>query len=143
MSRDTKAAFIMQYRGRFLLKTDWVDAFGPALKAKIPRGGREWDPQLGVWIIEPAWEADMRHVIDEFYDLSLESSVDAVGAPQEEVKKIPDWDRRKLYVTDDAPAEVVDAAYKALVKVHHPDKGGSADRMSEINVAYDKVRSKR
>ena len=31
--------------------------------------------------------------------------------------------------------ELVDAAYRELAKIHHPDRGGSHDRMTEINQA--------
>jgi DnaJ-class molecular chaperone len=34
---------------------------------------------------------------------------------------------------------VIKAAYKALAVEHHPDHGGSHDRMKAINVAYDLI----
>lgn len=47
-----------------------------------------------------------------------------------------------LYVLPSAPREVIDAAYRALVKKHHPDRlpaperaGGNA-ALARINVAY-------
>lgn len=44
-----------------------------------------------------------------------------------------------LYVTKDAPQEVVVAAYKALVFLNHPDRGGDEERIKEINAAKDFV----
>lgn len=41
-----------------------------------------------------------------------------------------------LYVMYDAPIEVIQAAYRALAKLHHPDFGGDPTRMMEINRAY-------
>jgi curved DNA-binding protein CbpA len=39
--------------------------------------------------------------------------------------------------------EVVRAAYKALVFIHHPDRGGSTARMQEINAAFGEIKGKR
>ena len=33
-------------------------------------------------------------------------------------------------------AELVNAAYRKLAHSHHPDRGGSAERMAEVNAAY-------
>lgn len=41
-----------------------------------------------------------------------------------------------LYVTSNAPQEVIQAAYRALAKKYHPDNGGSHDAMKRINEAY-------
>jgi hypothetical protein len=44
-----------------------------------------------------------------------------------------------LHLRDDAPPEVVRAAYKALALTHHPDRGGSAEKMKSLNEAYRKL----
>ena len=41
-----------------------------------------------------------------------------------------------LGVTADAPVEVIRAAYRALALKHHPDHGGTVEKMREINLAY-------
>lgn len=48
-----------------------------------------------------------------------------------------------LHLTEDAPAEVISAAWRALCLLHHPDKGGSVTRMQEINIAYDRIKKER
>jgi hypothetical protein len=47
-----------------------------------------------------------------------------------------------LYVTSDAPSEVIKAAYRALAAMHHPDKGGDAASMVRINAAYAELKTK-
>lgn len=48
-----------------------------------------------------------------------------------------------LHVLPTAPPEVIDAAYRALAKLYHPDRvGGSNEKMKELNMAYDKVKVK-
>lgn len=49
-------------------------------------------------------------------------------------------DHAKLYVTADAPAEVIRAAYRALASLNHPDKGGNTETMQSINGAYDRLK---
>lgn len=45
----------------------------------------------------------------------------------------------KLFITEDAPMEVVQAAYRALAKKHHPDAGGSTEKFQEIDGAYRRI----
>lgn len=47
------------------------------------------------------------------------------------------WAHRVLFVTSDAPPEVIRAAYKALAMLYHPDHGGDSERMLELNRAYE------
>jgi hypothetical protein len=46
-----------------------------------------------------------------------------------------------LGVSRDAGREAIDKAYRALVRKLHPDVGGNADDMAELNVAYDQAKS--
>jgi hypothetical protein len=49
-------------------------------------------------------------------------------------------DHATLFVTADAPPEVIRAAYKALALLYHPDKGGSVTKMQALNSAMDALR---
>jgi hypothetical protein len=44
-----------------------------------------------------------------------------------------------LFVLPNAPIEVVQAAYRALAKLYHPDFGGPPERMIAINQAYEEI----
>lgn len=44
-----------------------------------------------------------------------------------------------LHLRASAPLPVIDAAWKALVRVHHPDVGGDAELCKMINAARDVV----
>lgn len=46
-----------------------------------------------------------------------------------------------LGVSPGAPAEVIKAAYRALMKIHHPDAGGSTKKAQEIEEAYRNISS--
>lgn len=45
-----------------------------------------------------------------------------------------------LFVTRDAPQEVIAAAYRALSKLYHPDKEGDPRKMVELNLAYARIK---
>lgn len=44
-----------------------------------------------------------------------------------------------LFLKDDAPIEVVKAAYKALARMYHPDVGGDEEKMQKLNDAMDRI----
>ena len=46
-----------------------------------------------------------------------------------------------LGISKDASEIVVEAAYRALIKEHHPDQGGSQERFQEIQQAYEQVQN--
>lgn len=48
-----------------------------------------------------------------------------------------------LGVAEDAPPEVVDAAYRTLAKRAHPDAGGSHEAMTRLNQARDAMHARR
>lgn len=45
----------------------------------------------------------------------------------------------ELFVTSDAPLEVIKASYRVLASIYHPDHGGSNEKMAKLNAAYEKV----
>jgi hypothetical protein len=53
---------------------------------------------------------------------------------------LPEW-RRILHIGMDAPLEVAEAAYRALAREAHPDRGGSHDRMKQLNRAIEQARN--
>lgn len=45
-----------------------------------------------------------------------------------------------LFVSPDAPREVVFASYKSLALVNHPDRGGTTEAMQKLNAAFDNIK---
>lgn len=48
-----------------------------------------------------------------------------------------------LGLTPDAEDEIIDTVYKKLVKKHHPDQGGDAEKLKEIKNAYENIQTQR
>jgi hypothetical protein len=61
------------------------------------------------------------------------AALPAAGAPK------PWWE--VLGVPEDARPDEVRFAYLELVRVHHPDTGGSTERMAEINAAFEEAKA--
>ena len=47
-----------------------------------------------------------------------------------------------LHLRNTAPMAIVDAAWRALAKLHHPDKGGSEEEFKRISAAYHRIKGK-
>ena len=111
-----------------------------------PQTYRRYDPVSNSWYVHMTYIDFVVKVSSRYYD-----SVDYRQLPldwQSLINEIPlihsaapllDDDYRLLYITQDAPIEVIKASFKALAKKHHVDAGGSNDKMVSINLAYDRI----
>lgn len=100
-----------------------------------PTAYRKFDSTTGCWLVYYTKLPDLLKVINKHYsevnyvDVPVEwggqSDTSIVGSPY-----------KILYLLDDAPMEVVKAAYRALSLKNHPDVGGDGNAMVVINAAY-------
>lgn len=132
---------------RFTFSTDVVEE----LKASIPVGCRKWDPKERCWRIERSYMSIALSILNAYdYEDSIVFEKRQHERRQREKPKPPTPQPQSaaspytmLFVLPSAPPEVIDAAYRALAKLYHPDRaGGSTQKMKELNVAYDKVKVK-
>lgn len=69
---------------------------------------------------------------------------EAAGSP--ETNETADSDSRYLFVVSDAPEAVYRAAYKALVRLYHPDVNaaiGGNRAIQDLNNAWERIRSRK
>ena len=45
-----------------------------------------------------------------------------------------------LHLRSDAPMVIVEAVWRALAKLHHPDRGGDEETFKRINAAYQRIK---
>jgi hypothetical protein len=76
----------------------------------------------------------MRDVYRKAYPESSPASASGVDIPEP---------YHILGVLPSAPWEVIEAAYRAQVRIRHPDVGGSNASMQEINAAMEEIRRDR
>jgi len=111
-----------------------------ALKAEIPGHARTYDPVAKSWTVAPAYAGvAIRLMYQAFTDVEVIDAAagpgfDRGGDPREAALVV-------LHLRPTAPPELVDAAYKCLARLHHPDRGGSTATMQAINAAAEQIRS--
>lgn len=122
-------------------RTPYHAGFIAALKEQIRFPYRRWDPTERVWIIDSLFEHELVELCLTYFDDYREHrphQTQSVTAPPEAFTT--------LYVTADAPMPVIEAAYRALCKLWHPDISSDPDaseRMKAINLAYQRVKQVR
>lgn len=122
------------------------------IKDTVPYEYREWDPILKLWTVDDPYAPDiceyLTHRWPGAFTHDYGSKEKTAGQEQKrqtfhrEAQR-PISERRVLFVTDDAPDCVVDAAYKALSRLYHPDLGGDVVKMQALNAAMDRIRFRR
>lgn len=100
------------------------------IKRKISRRHRRWSKENSAW-----WFSDKTAEIAG--ELLFEEFGNHNG-PGSVMSKFCEH-HSTLHLQHGAPMEVVKAAHKALSLLHHPDLGGSNERMKQINNAYDEI----
>lgn len=122
--------------------TPFHDEFRTTLKAEIPSPMRAWDSDLKCWVIAQPYVQDALAIARRFFKV-IETGQQREHEHRAHTTGNGNGPYATLYVTADAPMEVIKAAYRALALLHHPDHGGDLQRMQEINAAFDKVRQLR
>jgi len=113
-----------------------------ALKAEIPGHARTYAPDTRAWTIAPAYAGiAIRLMYQAFTDVEVIDAAagpgfDRGGDPREAALVV-------LHLRPSAPPELVDAAYRTLARLNHPDRGGDHDAMLALNQAYDAIGGRR
>lgn len=151
-------AYVGSFRGDVLVETPHNGTFHHAIRVLIPKDERKWTGK--VWQLKPRWYRPALDICDHFFVSTHDTytSEDAPAPPD-------DWPHRwqsfldgeatsatrkeadassydRLFLTPDAPPEVIKAAYRALTKIHHPDAGGDAEEFRKIDEAYRSLQPK-
>lgn len=147
--------------GRIVSETPYDTGWIGAIKYVIPSRERNFASH-GVWDFDPRWYAAVVAITKHYFGNNYLDSTGGVAEPQSSawIEKFAVWiDRDEalygkqkapppreaptafdahavLFVTKDAPAEVIKAAHRVLSAKHHPDKGGDEELMKRINAAY-------
>jgi hypothetical protein len=153
--------------GKLILETPYVAEYVNALKTVIPSQFRDYTGN-GLWAIDPRYFSCALALYKHFFGDGYIDSTNGVAEPQVsdwkerwEVWKTTSNKRGEkenprqpprssqssnafsvLYVTSNAPPEVIKAVYRTLASIHHPDKGGDLAVMQQINAAYEELKRK-
>lgn len=138
------------------ISTGYSDEFKFSMNA-LPKHLRHWEKPKNAWIVKVAVFDQVHELLDEIFPgekwAVSEAAQDAI---QREYKQGVDSRSSEppkdpgpptsygpyaaLYVNSAAPNCVINAAYKALARMHHPDLGGDNRVMGVINAAYEELK---
>ena len=106
-----------------------------ALKESVPFRYRTYDPTKKEWLVESEY-------LDLAIDLLLEFFPDA-DIPRRPRPKTHGHEAsadeaafRALHLLPTAPAPLIEASYRVMARLNHPDVGGDAETMKRVNGAY-------
>lgn len=108
------------------------------LKARIPSSFRSWDPDARCWTVDEPY-------VDQALGI-LRNVFSTVHIVDERVPKAGASAGRgesaftALHLLPTAPKELIDAAYRCLARLYHPDAGGDTSKMQAINLAYEQLK---
>jgi hypothetical protein len=109
------------------------------LKSEIPAYARSYDPDDKTWTVTSAYAARaVDLLLKHFPDARIERPGARLGStPQHSIAR----PFAVLHLLPSAPPELVDAAYRTLAKLAHPDRGGSHEHMVQLTAAHDAVKA--
>jgi len=123
------------YALRLLSMDDTFREFLDEFKESIPHRSRRWVADLREWWLKP-------DVIDAVEQILISRGIAYTieGADDRPLAFNRSQAAACLYLLPSAPPEVVTAAYRALAKQYHPDRGGSTEQMQRLNAALEVLR---
>jgi hypothetical protein len=125
---------------RFTFRRSVVDA----LKLRIPAHARTWDPGWKIWTVSPEWRRTAIDLMVEAFGFEHVQIVDQEPQrdpePTSSLRSDPAF--MVLHLRESAPPELIQAAYKTLARLAHPDTGGDTLAMQRINRAYDDLKER-
>jgi hypothetical protein len=156
-------AFIYREEDRLRVVTPYVREFVDDLKLRIPYHARGFDPEAKHWLIDGNYEEELVDVMSEYFDvMTVVSEAEAIRRERAARAKataearpepppphpVGECDRRvralyreeaTLYLLPGAPFPVIQAAYRALARMLHPDLAGveKHDDMVRLNRAFE------
>lgn len=121
----------------FTFKTG-INSFANIVKLSVkPLSYRKYDKNTGQWHVHKTKLKELLGLAGKFYSEIDMGDVPAVWIEGDVAKD--DTVFAKLFLTDEAPIEVVRAVYERLVTLYHPDHNegaGNTTRLQEVIKAY-------
>ena len=154
MTTSTHATATIQLDGWTRLTFPYDPKVVEMLKLHIPASERRWVPAEKCWMVSSTYSTLGIGLIRRIYpnivvvNERLTWSSDDDDWEDDEPSTPPplrktDSSFATLHLLPSAPAELVDAAYRCLARLHHPDTGGTTSAMQRINTAHGALKARR
>ncbi len=146
-----RASAYRTWDGGIAISAPWLPGRTPELvdllKAIIPAHARRYDAGTKVWTVGGAWaDTAVSLLLEVFPDADVTRAGCDSRPPVPPCRPSRDRTYAALHLLPTAPPQVIEAAYRALCKLYHPDlrpeeeRGLVTARMAEINRAVEALR---
>jgi hypothetical protein len=137
------------YGARIALKTPYHPDLVNEIKARIRYPNRAWDTYRKIWLLVPEALGELERICFQYgFEVVWDAAI-CPGLPAQRPSDLDAAFRRRAVDDEDwailglhpsACREVAEAAYKALIKKHHPDHGGDLTTMQLVNTAWSRIK---
>lgn len=109
-------------------------------KAGIPYRNRAYDPKSKVWRFMGAYrDVGAALLLQHFPDAEVPRRA---RRPTPAPSPIGHDAFRILHLRETAPVELIEASYRVLARINHPDHGGTNEAMQAVNGAYAALKAR-
>ncbi len=113
-----------------------------ALKSEIPAHARSYDADRKAWTVTRPYAGRALAILRVVFP-DAETGDDATGRASQATPTAPtDAALAVLHLRSSASPPLIEAAYRVLARMHHPDAGGDAEQMRSINAAVETLRKR-
>lgn len=151
MAAFNAARVVLLASGDAALSFRYVAEAITAIKDEIPSSFRCWNAERRLWTVEAPYIDVALAILRRFFSpvtVIDERQQQAPPPPPPPPRTPPMGPHAVLHLLPSAPPALIDAAWKCLAKLEHPDlrpvseKAQATRRMQAINTAYDQLRQK-
>lgn len=136
LTRDGTAGWVIHHKGCILFSFDRDRLLTELIKRTYQPA---WQPGLGCWALPEILCREIVRLLASQLTHLIHATTEGVHSFDGSSRMNPeDW--HTLQVLPGAPKAVVDAAYRALARIYHPDLSGSSEQMARINGAYERLK---
>lgn len=136
--KKVKGATLWIEGGWIHVRTPYDPGFVRELKSEIHASQRKWDPDEKIWKVDPSQDDVLVPLVAKYFGepTVLEDKEEVVVVTQ--AGDDPYGALLRL-----APDDVLKRVYRLVATALHPDKGGSAEKMTRANQAWKAIREDR
>ncbi len=143
-NQHTTARITYRFDGATVFQVPYDREWVSLVKATVPAESRDWDPARREWAIWPPFGAAVIQLTRATFPDVVGPGPSHGGGTSREAP--PDRNTSDAFVVlhlrETAPVELIEASYRVMARLHHPDVGGTEAQMKQINAAYDALKER-
>lgn len=142
MGADQKsgAATLWLADGWILVRSTYDSDFVATIKAGVPHGMRQWDPETKLWRVDPAYKAYLLSLCRSHY--TQVTFLDAAPGAKKPEPAAPDNhgdDPYAVLLRACSRESVHDVYRQAMLRVHPDRRGGDPEAARRVNAAWKQI----